>query len=485
MIKQAINSPVSVVGQVTKRIETAGPIIFQINDGQSIITAKLFKGNADHIQQGDFVTVAGTVSIYQGEKEISISSIVKSDTAKGAMEKKITGLAAPATEKLAAKSEYLQKLLPEMQKAAGLIRKAVFSGRPILVRHHSDVDGFSGGLQIEKAIQQIAPDKYRLRRSTMRAPFYEMDDILRDISMSEADISRWREEPPLVVILDNGSSTQDVDALFLGREHGMDFIVIDHHVFGERDAITPITLAHVNQLRVGEYETCTGFLAFEIARMISADYEEFHDIPAMAGISDRVDDDVQEFHLSKSKANKDLLTKFEKVLTWLLGQQPYMDNTAFLQKLFWSTQEYKQKLVNQYYPQLEEKSKTALEVLNLSKEAHDVNGVNVVFVPLSVLPRRSYPKAGMASGLLFDKEKESNKATLVIGLMDDGFVIRAAPETKVDVHSIIKYLDDKLPYPVYGGGHKVAGSAKLAKAITSEEELKKVKQLVMDHVSNP
>ena len=253
---QSINSTVSIVGQVVKKIDTAGPTIFIVNDGQQVIPCKLFKGKADHIEQGDYVTVAGMVSTYQGQKEISISSIIKSEDAKSVMEKKITGLAAPATDKLCAQADYLQKLLPEMQKAAGLIRKAVFANRPILVRHHSDIDGFSGGLQIERAIQQIAPDpKYRLRRSTMRAPFYEMIDILRDISMAETDSSKWGEEPPLVIILDNGSSTQDVDALFLGREHGMEFIVIDHHVFGERDAITPITLAHVNQLRVGEYET--------------------------------------------------------------------------------------------------------------------------------------------------------------------------------------------------------------------------------------
>lgn len=477
-----INQLVSIVGQITKKVETKGPTIFMINDGTQIVTAKLFNRKVP-LAEGDYVTVSGNVTVYNGDKEIQISSIVKSDTAKGKMEQAIKDMASPKRTEFKTKAEYLDKLKDEFIKAATIIRAAVFSNRPILIRHHSDVDGFSGGLQIERAIQLIATDpKYRLRRSVMRAPFYEMEDIFRDIGMAEQDKERWNEQPPLVVILDNGSSTQDVDAIKLAKMHGMDFVVVDHHVFGESDQITPLVKAHINQLRVGDYETCTGFLAFELARMISENYEEFHDIPAFAGISDRVEDEVREFHLQNSKANRELLQDYEQVLTWALGIMPYMDNTAFLQKVFWATPEYMQALVNQFKPQLDEKKRIAVDVLNLAKDEQKVGDVDVTFVPVSVLPRRSYPKAGMATGLLFDKMQETNPKSMVIGVMDDGFILRIRPETGTDVHKLIKYLDSKLPYQVLGGGHAVAGSVRLSKGIQTEEELNEIKQLILEHI---
>ncbi len=477
-----LGNPVTIVGQVIKRIETGGPTIFLVNDGAQVVPAKLFKGKAD-VQQGDFVAVEGTVSSYNGEKEVSITSIAKSDNAQAAMQSRIDKLAEPPRTKLSADAEYLRLLHPIIKKAAQEIRKAVLSARPIYVRHHCDVDGFTGGLQIEKAIEEIATDpKYILRRSVMRAPFYEMEDIIRDISLAEADKEKWGAAMPLVIVLDNGSSTQDVDAIFLGKQHGFDFIVCDHHVFGERDAITELTLAHINQLRFGHFETCTGILSFELARMISPHFAEFHDIPAVSGISDRVKDEVQTFHESKSKAPKELLVQFEQVLTWLLGVTPPCDNTDFLQELFWSSPEYKKAIVKQYLPTLQDQCKSALEVLELTKDVRKVGDVDVAFLPVSLLPRRTYPKVGMATGLFFDKAKQINPKSMTVGVMDDGLVLRIMPDTNTDVHKVIAYLDSKLPYPVLGGGHAVAGSAKLSKVVTDPKELEEIKQLILQHV---
>jgi RecJ-like exonuclease len=285
-----------------------------------------------------------------------------------------------------------------------------------------------------------------------------------------------------VIVLDNGSSTQDVDAIFLGKQHGFDFIVCDHHVFGERDAITELTAAHINQLRFGPFETCTGFLSFELARMISPHFEEFHDVPATAGISDRCKDEVMEHHFKKAKSPKELLVQFEQVLTWLLGSTPPCDNSDFLQALFWSTPEYKKSIVQQYLPMLQSQCKSALDVLELTKDIRQVGDVQVAFLQVSHLPRRTYPKVGMATGLFFDKAKQINPKTVTVGVMDDGLVLRITPESGTDVHKVIAYLNDKLPYPVLGGGHAVAGSAKLSKVVTDPKELEEIKQLLLQHV---
>ena len=95
---------------------------------------------------------------------------------------------------------------------------------------------------------------------------------------------------PLVIIADNGSSQQDLLGIQQGKVHGMEFIVIDHHVF-EEDVISKEVLVHINPFLVKEdgSKFSAGMLCAEISRFINPEIKNMEQIAAMAGLADRID----------------------------------------------------------------------------------------------------------------------------------------------------------------------------------------------------
>ena len=83
------------------------------------------------------------------------------------------------------KSNNLEKLRTVFQETSSIIKKAISEKRHIIIRHHDDVDGYTAGLILEKAIEPLIKDTkthYYLTRSPCRTPYYDYIDALRDLS---------------------------------------------------------------------------------------------------------------------------------------------------------------------------------------------------------------------------------------------------------------------------------------------------------------
>jgi RecJ-like exonuclease len=86
-----------------------------------------------------------------------------------------------------------------MRRIAQLIRKAVFEGRPIILRHHADADGICAGVAIEVAVTSLIresgadfdADYFLFKRAPSKAPFYEIEDITRDLDFALKDAARY------------------------------------------------------------------------------------------------------------------------------------------------------------------------------------------------------------------------------------------------------------------------------------------------------
>ena len=68
------------------------------------------------------------------------------------IEKALDRRAEPPEIPLLVESEVIRNLRPEMQKIAKIIRKAVFTSQPIILRHHADADGICSAVAIEQAV---------------------------------------------------------------------------------------------------------------------------------------------------------------------------------------------------------------------------------------------------------------------------------------------------------------------------------------------
>lgn len=232
--------------------------------------------------------------------------------------------AEPQYIELYVKSDVLNKLHPKLVDAARTIRRAIFDGRPILVRHHADADGICAGVAIEKAvlplIRKINPDPeaewHCFRRSPSKAPFYELEDVVKDLSMALEDCERYDQKLPLLILLDNGSTEEDLVSLMKTKVYDLETVVVDHHYPGEvvdgKVIVDDYVDVHVNPYLVGgDSEIPAGALASEISKMINPKIKDMilH-IPGIAAVGDRSQSLEAERYIklaeSKGYSKKDL-----------------------------------------------------------------------------------------------------------------------------------------------------------------------------------
>ena len=116
--------------------------------------------------------------------------------------------------KFLVESIILDKLKDSFIKAATQIRLAVIQDRPIIIRHHNDADGYSSGFALERAILPLIEKQHGsekagwefFTRAPCAAPFYEIDNSIRDTALSFRNVAKFSNKMPLIVIADNGSS---------------------------------------------------------------------------------------------------------------------------------------------------------------------------------------------------------------------------------------------------------------------------------------
>ena len=66
---------------------------------------------------------------------------------------------------------------------------------------------------------------YNLYRSPSKAPFYEVSDVFRDVVLSKRLIEGHGQRKPLIIVLDNGSTPEDVLGLKVLHSLGFEIIV--------------------------------------------------------------------------------------------------------------------------------------------------------------------------------------------------------------------------------------------------------------------
>lgn len=298
-----LGKPVHISGEVIQIKQTGGPTIFTISDEDSTVQCAAFEKAGERaypdIKSESIVKVIGEPSMRNGAMQVEIRSMKQlwggdATGIKERIDSAIDRRAEPHDTQFLVKSEVMEKLKPGMRNAARLIRKAVLKSRPIIIRHHADADGITSAIAIERALLPLIRDvggsdaSYHFyRRSPSKAPFYELEDVTKDLTFALEDHERFGQKMPLVVLMDNGATEEDMPSMKQAIIYGMDIMVIDHH--HPDGTIDSLVLEHVNPAYAGgDYGITTGMLGTEIARMINPDVtEEIKHLPAVSAVGDR------------------------------------------------------------------------------------------------------------------------------------------------------------------------------------------------------
>jgi|TARA_Y100000034_G_C6902991_1_gene418133 RecJ-like exonuclease len=485
--KDMLKERVELKGSVERVIQTGGPTIFIVSDGTASLALKGFEKPGDRaypeIDVDDHVKAVVEVSEYDGELEGEIKNIEKlSEGEKKELAKKIVNLQLERAKVVAPefliKSPILDKLRDLYIKAATEIRLAIIQQRPIIVRHHNDTDGYSSGYALERAILPLIQKEHGGEKSAWEfflrapcaAPFYEIDDSIRDSANSLRNVAKFSNKMPLVIIADNGSSPEDLMAIKHGKIHGMDFIVIDHH-FSDEDVISKEVLTHINPFLIGEDGShfSAGMLCTEFARFVNPDVQNINQIAGMAGLADRIDignkkavDDYLKI-AEKEGYSKDLLHEIASVIDFVSAKIRFMEVREYIEVLFGEPRKKQKELIRLMAPHIRKLSAKGLAIgkSNAKQEMIGKTTLQTIEIEKTFPGFGFYPKPGMSVGMVHDDLQKEKKVTNLVtaGVMNTAITLRATDESNFSVHDLITFINKKSPNSFCeGGGHKNAGS---------------------------
>ncbi len=446
-----------------------GPVIFVISDGYGSVDAVIKESD---YEVDDVVELAGKVNQRAGKLQVEIDSIRKSDTDFNSI---IEENSNPIQKPFSIKSDRLEKMKPYFYKIAKRIRKAVLENQSILIRHHADADGIISGLVIEHSCRQfmekigVNPD-YNLYRSPSKAPFYEISDVFRDVVLTKRIIEGHGQKKPLIIVLDNGSTPEDILGLKTLKSLGFEVIVVDHHnpviIENKKTAVDPYISLHLNPYIEGlDSQTCAGMLAYELGRLIFDEYD-MPMLPAIAGITDHCIIPETDAYIKNSGLTRAELEKIGMSIDFIAYSLKYDPGKGLFEQLFTNKE-----FVTIISDEVKKGFETQLQSTMPYLRTQDINGVILSYIDLEKYTIRfKYPAPGKVLSAIHEvvaAEKE-NQPVITLGCLSDMIILRATKPV-LPVQKIIKRLKKDIPNAnVDGGGHEVAGAIKFVSAHQTE-----------------
>jgi archaea-specific RecJ-like exonuclease len=478
-------------GEVIQVKQTSGPTIFTISDEGGFVPCAAFesagKRSYPHIDAGMIVSITGEVTLRDDQVQIEVMSMKlltgeKESIVKVRVERVIDEKATPADIPFLIESEIMEKLKPRMLHVAKEIKKAILHSTPIILRHHADADGITSAIAIERAILPLITEiggadaeYYFYKRAPSKAPFYELADVTRDISYALEDLSRHGQKMPLVILVDNGSTEEDVPSMRQAGVYGIDMLVIDHHHPDE--IVDQYLIGHVNPAHVGgDFGVTAGMLCAEVARMINPDISDtIKHLPAVSAVGDRSEAPEAERYISLASDRYTLEELKEMALAldyeqfWLKfsSGKGVIDDILDL-----GDHDTHKKLVSLLCEQANTMIQEQLETCLFNVKSHTLaNGaiMNVIDVE-NYAHKFTFPPPGKTSGEVHDvlTKRTPDKPVVTLGYGPDFAVIRSKG-VLMNIPRIVRELREEMKGAgVSGGGHLVVGSIKFVEGMRAE-----------------
>lgn len=483
---------VAIEGEIAQIKQTSGPTIFTIVDetGTQNSAAFIEAGVRAYpeAELGNMVKLLGEVMMRNGQLQIEVDGLSvltdeEAEVVKVRIEKALDLRSEPESIPLLVPSEVMEKLRPEMRKVAKIIRKAVFTSQPIILRHHADADGICSAVAIEQAVVSLIrecggdfdAEYFLFKRAPSKAPFYEIEDITRDLDFSLKDHVRFGQKMPLIILTDNGSTEEDEPSYKIASVYDIPFVVIDHH---HPDAsIDKYLLAHVNPYHVGgDFGITAGMLGTEVARLINPKVESLiRHLPAVAAVGDRSEAPERALYLALVQDNfpeqhcKDIALALDYEQFWLRfndGREIVKD----ILNLTGNTERHKKLLgllIDGANTMIADQMSACMahvdpRVLN--------NDARLFLLDVEIHAHKfTFPPPGKTSGEVHDRlcQQNAGKPVVTIGFGPDFAVLRSRG-VLMNIPKMVRELRVEIPGGgISGGGHLVVGSIKFVEGMRS------------------
>jgi len=483
-LDDAVGQTVRLEGEVIQIRQTPGPTVFQVRDETGVVPCAAFEAAGVRaypaVEIGDIVTVTGDVERHDGGLQIEADEVAPVEDAPAARERIESALeenARPEMPDPLVEWPAMEPLRENLREVAARLRRAVLDGRPIRMRHHADGDGMCASVPLEMALRQYigqvhrdsGADRHLLRRLPSKAPFYEMEDVTRDLNHALDDRARHGQRLPLLLMLDNGSTEEDTPAYRTLAEYDVPVVVIDHHHPGP-EAVAPYVEEHVNPYLHGEdYRITTGMLCVELARMIDPSVTDaIEHVPAVAGLCDRSRADTMDDYVALARRagyDEDHLDDIGEALDYAAYRLRYDAGTGFVDDILGLGDDERHADLVEFLADRAERDRDRQLDVVLAHTEHERlgSGVNLYRIDVERHAHRfTYPAPGKTTGAVHDHmvREHDGDPVITIGYGPDFAVLRS-DGVRLDIPEMVSELVEEVPGAgVSGGGHLVVGSIK-------------------------
>ena len=486
----AAGDDVTVEGEIVQAKQTGGPTVFSVSDAAGIIDCAAFEEAGvrayPEIEVGDMVQVAGEVQSHAGGLQVEVESLsglegTQRADARAQYEEAITERAEPADVDQLVDWDAFDPIHDGLREAARRLRRTVLEGRPIRVRHHADGDGMCAAIPLQHALEnfisnvQQAPDapRHQFKRLPSKAPFYEMEDVTRDLNFALEGQARHGQKLPLLMMVDNGSTEEDVPAYENLAHYDIPIMAVDHH-HPDPEAVDPLLDTHVNPyLYEEDYRITTGMMCVELARLIDPSIDgELDHVPAVAGVSDRSMADAMDDYVrvaGEAGYDRDELIEISEALDYAAHWLRYSEGKTLVNDVLNVDCEDAARH-DSLVEFLSERANRDIDrqlsaIAPHIQEEQLESGAHLFQVDLDEHAHRfTYPAPGKTTGNLHNqKVQATGDPVITIGYGPDFAVLRS-DGVRLDIPQMVSELKAELPEAgVSGGGHLVVGSIKFVK----------------------
>ena len=478
---------VTVEGEVVQIKQTSGPTVVRVRDETGIVACAAFEEAGvrayPELRLDEAVRVSGVVGDHDGGRQIEVESVTAlPDDAASAVRDRVAGavetLAAPAEVDPLVEWPAFEPIREDLREVARLLRRTVLEGRPIRIRHHADGDGMCAALPVQLALERFVREvnaddgavRHLLKRLPSKAPFYEMEDVTRDLNFALEGRSRHGQKLPFLLMLDNGSTEEDVPAYRNLAHYDVPIAVVDHH-HPDPDAVGPLLDAHVNPYLHGEdYRITTGMMCVELARMVDPGVtDELGHVSAVAGLSDRSDADAMTDYLSlaaETGYDRDDLENVSEALDYAAHWLRYSEGHPLVTDVLnvdCDDRARHDELVEFLATRSERDVARQIEAVGPHVEHERLaSGAHLYLVDVDEHAHRfTYPAPGKTTGALHDRRVEEHGEPVVTVGYGPDFAVLRSDGVRLDIPRMVEELVEELPEAgISGGGHLVVGSIK-------------------------
>ena len=477
----------TVEGEIVQIKQTSGPTVLRVRDATGVVACAAFEEAGvrayPDLRLDDVVRVTGLVGDHDGGRQVEVDDVTRLEgevatEVRERVEAAVAERADPAEVDPLVEWPAFEPIREDLREVARLLRRTVLEGRPIRVRHHADGDGMCAALPVQLALENFVREvnadedaaRHLFKRLPSKAPFYEMEDVTRDLNFALEGRERHGQKLPFLLMLDNGSTEEDVPAYRNLAHYDVPIAVVDHH-HPDPEAVGPLLDAHVNPYLHGEdYRITTGMMCVELARMVDPSItDELRHVPAVAGLSDRSAANAMDDYLAladEAGYDRDDLEAVGEALDYAANWLRYSEGhplVADVLNVDCDDRERHEELVAFLADRAERDADRQVEAVEPHVDHERLaSGAHLYRVDLDEHAYRfTYPAPGKTTGKLHDRKvAEHGEPVVTVGYGPDFAVLRS-DGVRLDIPRMVEELVEELPEAgVSGGGHLVVGSIK-------------------------